>query len=337
MAIPLVSVLIPVYREGEILRETIDSVINQSFKDFEVVLIENNADELSLNILKEYVKRFPEKVRLVSQPIQGAPSARNKGLMESRGIYIAICEGDDIMYPNRLERQLLAFEKSSGEVSLLASEFDLVNWENNQVLEKSKFHQKYWMSSLELDKIFDSHPSTWFFKKDKAIAVGMFNEAFNPRLVEDDEFNFRMFLAGQLLYMPEHLIRVRLPSRNYQGVKDAQAPSEKVLYNLNTFFSILVRSLSSQNSIKYNKNGFLKIRSQWLREQGIALFKYKNGKTVGRKLILDALMTQKFDFKNWKAFFRSYFGTRYTNCQGEKIISDSELNFLIENRFFFYE
>ena len=56
MVNPLISVLIPVYREGVILRDTIDAVMNQSFQDFEVVLVENNADELSLNILKEYTQ-----------------------------------------------------------------------------------------------------------------------------------------------------------------------------------------------------------------------------------------------------------------------------------------
>ena len=334
MTNPLISVLIPVYREGEILRDTIDSVISQSYQYFEIVLVENNADELSLNILKEYATRFPTKVRLVSQPIQGAPSARNKGLTESRGQYIAMCEGDDIMYPNRLERQLSVFEKHKGEISLLSSAYDLVNWENDRIIEKSKKNKNFWMTCLELDDIFGSHPSTWFFEKEKAISIGMFNEVFNPRLVEDDEFNFKMFLSGNLFYMEECLVRVRLPSKDYQSIKDAQAPREQVLYKLNAFFSILISSLGSQRSIKYNKNGFKKIRSQWLREQGIAFLSYQNGMAVGRKLILDALIEQKFDLKNWKAFLRSYWGKRYLNNIKGRIISDKELGFLLKNEFF---
>ena len=334
MSNPLISVLIPVYREGEILRDTIDSAMNQSYQDFEIVLVENNADELSLNILKEYATRFPTKVRLVSQPVQGAPSARNKGLKESRGQYIAMLEGDDVMYPNRLERQLAVFEKYKGEISLLSSEYDLVNWENNRVIEKSKKKKKFWMTCLELEDLFDSHPSTWFFKKEKAISIGMFNEIFNPRLVEDDEFNFKMFLSGNILCMEEHLVRVRLPSEDYLSIKDAQAPPEQVLYKLNNFFSILKCSLGSQSSIRYNENGFRKIKSQWLREQGIAFFSYKNGRAVGRKLILDAIIEQKFDLKNWKAFLRSYLGSRYSKNIKERSISENELSFLMKNEFF---
>ncbi len=335
MTSPLISVLIPVYREGAILRQTIESVLAQTFKDFEVVLVENNADDESLGILKHYAKEFPHIVRLVSQPIQGAPSARNKGLEESRGRYIAMLEGDDLMYPNRLERQLECFEGSKEKISLLSSCFELMDW-GGKTVGRWDAKKKNWMIDLEIPNIFDSHPSTWFFEKETALAVGMFNEAFNPRLIEDDEFNFKMFFEGKLLFIPENLIRVRLPSPNYQVIKDSQVSTVHILKKLDLFFGILRDKLRSQNIIKFNKNGFRKIRSQWLREQGAGFMAYENGKEVARKFMLEALKERKFDYKNWKVYFRSYSRKpKIKEVNGKKIfLSETDIDYLIKKDFF---
>ncbi|MGC8483857.1 MAG: glycosyltransferase family 2 protein [Thermodesulfobium sp.] len=334
MTRPIISVLITVYREGEILRDTLDSVMKQSYQDFEVIVVENNADELSLSVLKDYAKKFPKTIRLVSQPIQGVPSARNKGLKESSGQYIAMCDGDDVMYPNRLERQLSFFQENKGHISLLSSEYDLVNWSNDQIIEKSKKDKSSWMKYLDLRVSFRSHPSTWFFEKEKAIAVGMFNEEYNPRLIEDDDFNFKMFLKGDLVCLPESLVRVRFPSKDYLDIKNEQAPTASALYKLDIFFSTLYNELTRQSAIAFNPKGFKKIRSQWLREMGTGFLSYTNGKAVGRHLIFEALVEEPFNIKNWKAFSRSFYKKYFFHGKHEKILSESDLKNILERKFF---
>ena len=332
MGQPLVSVVVPVYREGPLLRDTIESVMEQTFKEFEIILVDNNADEISIAILSEYVRKFPNVIRVISQKIQGAPSARNKGILESRGKYIAMLEGDDILYPKRLEKQVEAFEKEKGDISLLSSRFDFVDWSNNKILSKGIEEKNFWMESLKLQGIFRSHPSTWFFDRQKAIDLGLFNEAFNPRLVEDDEFNFRMFLEGRLLCLQESLVRVRLPSKEYKIIKDSQASSVNVLSKLNLFFDILKNRLSEKKEILYDKKGFSKIRSQWLREQGVGFLSYENGKKIGRKFLLDALKEDIGDYKNWKLYFRSFYKNFKSDTQIN--LSDKDVKYLFENIFF---
>lgn len=174
MSKPLVSVVIPVYREGEILSETIESVLVQTFRDFEIVIVNNNADDVSLAIIRKYASEYPDLIRIVDQSVQGAPSARNKGILESRGHYIAMLEGDDMMLPNRLEKQLKYFEEEKDGFLLLSSYFDRVDWENKTLLNPGGIDKNFWMSSLKIDKIFGSHPSTWFFEKNTSVSVGMF-------------------------------------------------------------------------------------------------------------------------------------------------------------------
>ena len=331
MSSPLVSVIIPVYREGEILSETIDSVLAQTFRDFEVIIVNNNADEVSLSVIKKYVQENPDLVRVVDQPIQGAPSARNKGVLESKGKYIAMLEGDDLMYPHRLETQVNYFEKANGDISLLSSYYDRVDWENKKILEIASFDKKFYMRSLKIEQLFWSHPSSWLFEKETALSVGMFNEAFNPRLIEDDEFNFKMFLAGNLVCLPERLIRVRMPSNSYQNIKDSQATSVHVLTKLDLFFMILREKLNLNPQIKINHKGFHDIRAQWLREEGIGFMGYSNGKKFARSLILEALKEKPMDYKNWKEYFRSYY--KYKTIKN-LTLSAEELQTLERKKFF---
>ena len=73
---PTVSVIIPFYREGPFLIPAIESVFQQTFQDWEMVLVDNNASEDTRQIARHYATAFPEKVRLFHEPEQGVISAR---------------------------------------------------------------------------------------------------------------------------------------------------------------------------------------------------------------------------------------------------------------------
>ncbi|MHB8370099.1 MAG: glycosyltransferase family 2 protein [Leptospirales bacterium] len=336
MSIPLISVVIPVYREGEVLSQAIESVLVQTFRDFEIIIVNNNADDVSLSIIKKYAREHPDLIRIVDQPVQGAPSARNKGIHESRGRFIAMLEGDDIMYPNRLEKQFEYFENEKrGDISLLSSYYDRVDWENRNVLEVGTYDENFWITSLEIKQIYWVHPSTWFFEKKTAIFVGLFNEEFNPRLIEDDEFIFKMFFAGRIICIPERLARVRMPSESYQNIKDAQATTLHVIKKLDLFFNILQEKLSSSKSVKFNKNGFYMIRAQWLRERAVEFLLYENGKKVSQRLIMEAIKEKPFDFKNWKAYLRTFYRKKKTKNGQQRYIPQEDIDYLMNNEFFF--
>lgn len=108
----LISVIVPVYNLEKYLRDSLDSVINQSYENLEIILVDDGSTDRSLDILKEY-ERKDKRVRVLSQRNQGICIAMKNALLISSGDYIARCDGDDINEPERYERQL-KFLKENG-------------------------------------------------------------------------------------------------------------------------------------------------------------------------------------------------------------------------------
>lgn len=93
---PKVSIIIPVYKTEKYLRQCLDSVINQSFDNFEVICVDDGSPDNSVNILKEYANR-DSRITYISQPNKGLSAARNAGIMHSKGEYILPLDSDDFI------------------------------------------------------------------------------------------------------------------------------------------------------------------------------------------------------------------------------------------------
>ena len=99
---PKISVIIPVYRVEDYLRECLNSVIAQSFTDIEVVCVNDGSDDNSPKILAEYAQR-DSRIRVINQENQGLSVARNVGLKNAIGEYIFFLDSDDVIHPKTLE------------------------------------------------------------------------------------------------------------------------------------------------------------------------------------------------------------------------------------------
>ena len=119
---PTVSVVIPSYHMGKYLPNSINSIINQTYKDWEAIIIDDGSLDNTQKILRQY--RFNHKIRIIKNPYNtGLTNSLNKGLKLSRGKYIARLDVDDYSYPDRLERQVSLMEKEN--LDLLAHTFNI--------------------------------------------------------------------------------------------------------------------------------------------------------------------------------------------------------------------
>lgn len=102
--LPLVSVIIPFYNRIELVKECLTSVINQTYSNLEIILI-NDGSEETIDGLKAFIAQ-DKRIRLLEIPHGGSAAARNKGIEEAKGSYIAFLDSDDLFVPDKIEKQL---------------------------------------------------------------------------------------------------------------------------------------------------------------------------------------------------------------------------------------
>ena len=106
---PRVSVLMPVYNEEKYLKEAIDSVLEQTFSDFELIIVNDGSTDSSENIIKSY---SDDRIKYFKKKNGGVANALNYGLDKCQGEYVARFDGDDVMFKDRLEYQVLVMDNN---------------------------------------------------------------------------------------------------------------------------------------------------------------------------------------------------------------------------------
>jgi glycosyltransferase involved in cell wall biosynthesis len=106
---PLVSVVVPTYNCARFLPEALESAFAQTYQPVEIVVVDDGSTDGSMDLLSGYGSR----VRLLRQPNQGVSAARNHGIRESRGEFVAFLDADDLWTPDKLEKQMALFADAS--------------------------------------------------------------------------------------------------------------------------------------------------------------------------------------------------------------------------------
>ena len=119
----LISVIVPVYNAEKYLLDTMHSIINQTYKNIEIIVIDDASNDNSFNIVKQINDSRIRIVRL--QYNDGVANARNVGIKNSKGEYIAFIDSDDLWENNKLERQIQYLNKNKGD--LCFSGYTLIN------------------------------------------------------------------------------------------------------------------------------------------------------------------------------------------------------------------
>lgn len=117
MGRPLISVIIPAYNKAATIGSTVESVFRQTVRETEVIVV----DDGSTDGTGEKLRRFGDKIRLFRQDREGVSSARNRGIREARGPFVAFLDGDDLWLPKKLEIQLNRLEQTGGPEAVQCS------------------------------------------------------------------------------------------------------------------------------------------------------------------------------------------------------------------------
>ena len=201
MSSPLIDILLPTYNNGPFLKEAVASILSQTFKDFQLVLVDDGSNDGSLESLPS-----DSRIHLIRTNHQGLVQALNRGLSQCSAPWIARADGDDLLHPDRLSKQILyANEHHLDWVSCQVEAFDLIpekqgypeylRWHNGLISEKEISEARF----VECPLI---HP-TWLIKTDIFKKSGNYREGFFP---EDYEFFLRNHAGARLGKVPEVLL-----------------------------------------------------------------------------------------------------------------------------------
>jgi len=205
---PVVSVIIPVYNGQRYLAETINSVIAQIMKDWEIIAVNDGSTDRSLAILHEYEGKEPGRIRAVTVKNGGVSRARNTGVDLARGAFIAFIDQDDLWAPEKLKRQVgqVADNKNLGLSFTNESIID----ENGAVVRENVLklgsHQRGEIFGYLL---FDNFIpiSSVMVKRELFLHAEGFNPAF--ALAEDFDFLLKIARVAPVDYIDEPLLRYR--------------------------------------------------------------------------------------------------------------------------------
>lgn len=210
---PKVSVIIPAYNRAAEVRNAIESVLAQTFSNLEVIVVDDGSSDGTGKILGEV---YGDRIRYFAQANQGASVARNKGLAEARGEWVAFLDSDDLWEREKLEWQLKALERFSPQCGACYTDVRLFNHSETRALfqmsEESYRHEGTMGVNLDVLKLLVRPggagmvvcPSSLVARADKVRETG----GLDPRLrfQQDTEFMFRLAMLTNFCYVNRALV-----------------------------------------------------------------------------------------------------------------------------------
>lgn len=219
---PPISVLLAVYNGGPYLRAAIDSILAQTFGDFEFVIIDDGSTDSSPAVLNEAATRDP-RIRLVSRPNKGLTVTLNEGVALARGEFLARMDADDIALPQRFEKQI-AYLREHSDCVLLGSRVLQIDPDGLPI--------RQWCAELSHDEIDAAHLNRGWPVVHPAVMmrtaavrrVGGYRDQYNT--LEDLDLFLRLAEIGRLANLPDVLLHYR---QHFNSVTHQKAEQQQRL------------------------------------------------------------------------------------------------------------
>lgn len=211
---PLVSVIMPVYNAGAYLVEAIESILDQTFTDFEFIIVDDASTDNSVKIIGRYAKKYPKKIIplfLTKNRNNGGDACANEGYKIARGKFIARMDADDIAHPNRLEKQL-AYMKNHPGVIVLGTQALVIDKEGRVTGEKHEptTHEEIRKNYCIYHPMI--HPSVMIRRRLLPKRNYLYNIRYNAN--NDLLTFFELLQYGEFTNLPDKLLYYRIHGKN---------------------------------------------------------------------------------------------------------------------------
>lgn len=211
---PLVSIIMPAYNAEKYLEESVESIVNQRYSNWELIIINDGSSDATGNLISKYVGQDSRIVGLDNTSNKGLVYTRNRGLQSAKGKYVANLDSDDVADPNRLKLQVDYLE-THPDVVLLGSSCELIDQNGKHLgFEKRTIPQHRLKSLLVFSNYFIN--STLLIRKDKLDGLS-YTDSYAP--AEDYQLVTQLKDRGELVNLNQVLVKYRLHDNNISAIK----------------------------------------------------------------------------------------------------------------------
>lgn len=193
--LPLISIVIPTHNRADVLRECLKSVINQTYKNIEIIVVNDNSKDETDSILEEF-KIKNENFYYFSNDSVGGNAARNLGIEMAKGEYIAFMDDDDVCELDRIDTQVKLITNNENS-DFIISGFYIVSSDLKRI------------ATINYKKNLDSvgFPQRWLIKKEVLIKSGYFD--IEQPALQDVEFFWRLSANSNIVFDPKPVVSIR--------------------------------------------------------------------------------------------------------------------------------
>ena len=181
------SIIIPSYNQAEYIEQCLDSIVNQEYNNFEILIIDAQSKDGTLKIIKQYSKEYPNLIKYISEKDSGQADAINKGIKISRGELITWQNCDDKYLNNNVLRDVSNIFSSDNSLKLVYGNMDLID-QNSGKIRTLKYSKVYFDSLLYEGMVLSNQCTFW--KKNLHKEIGLLK---NTRTDFDYEWFLRVF------------------------------------------------------------------------------------------------------------------------------------------------
>jgi glycosyltransferase involved in cell wall biosynthesis len=207
---PLVSILIPVYNTEKYVAEAIESALNQTYKNIEIIIVDDGSTDKSWEIIESYRQKYPDKIKTYRQKNKGACAARNKAFELSSGQYIQYLDADDLLAPDKIEHQIKYFDGSGNDDFVVNGRWgrfkesisEEIVWGPHESIQKN-LKPIDWILKNQM-----SQTSCWLTPRNLVLKAGKWDETLKKN--QDGEFFCRVLLqTGKIYFSSEAQVYYR--------------------------------------------------------------------------------------------------------------------------------
>ena len=239
----MISIIVSIYNSDKTLSKMIESVLNQTCQNFELILINDGSTDNSLDIVKRFMKA-DERIVHIDKENSGLTKSLNIGLKRAKGKYIARIDADDIWKKDKLEKQI-KFLKENQDYALVGTAYDEIDELGNIIYLKQRVPLLLQHKDI-INNIVKYNPflhSSVLFRKDILENIGFYNESF--KYTQDYEYWIRIMSQYKVANLEEILTSRRYSS----GMISIQKEKEQRMYAIKS--KLLAVNLLSKSIIEY--------------------------------------------------------------------------------------